>query len=116
MAISAKHVESQMRLSDVMGRITLRAESFLRKPSVILMPIFMALLFFSALYYVEQQVRLQKLNYRIIELKKQKKVLQEQQKTYALQLHQLKRLDRIEREIQQRGFVPVEKEQLRIVQ
>jgi len=81
-----------------------------------LMLTFVTLIFFSALYYVEQQVRLQQLNYQIIELKTQKKQLQEQQKTYELQLHQLKRLDRIEHTLHNRGFIPLEKEQLRIVQ
>ena len=75
-----------------------------------------ALTFIAALYYVEQQVRLRTLNYDIIELKKQRKQLIEQHKTLQLQLDQAKRLDTIEEEMIKRGFVPVEKDQIRIVQ
>jgi hypothetical protein len=80
------------------------------------MVIFIVLIFLSAFYYVEQQVRLQTLNYTIIELKKRKKELLKDQKTAQLELHQLKRLDRIEQNMRQRGFIPVEKEQIRVVQ
>jgi hypothetical protein len=86
------------------------------RKSIILMIIFIVFIFLSAFYYVEQQVRLQTLNYTIIELKKRKKELLKDQKTAQLKLHQLKRLDRIEQNMKQRGFVPVEKEQIRIVQ
>ena len=79
------------------------------------MLIFFALIFLLALYYVEQQVHLQTLNYKIIELKEQKKTLLGKYKTNQLQLHQLKRLDRIEQEMRKRGFVPVEENQIRIV-
>jgi len=80
------------------------------------MLLFMCLMFLSALYYVEQQIQLQQLNYQIIALKQQKKELIEQQKTYQLQLHQLTRLDQIEHVMRQQGFAPIGKEQLRIVQ
>lgn len=80
------------------------------------MMLLMCLMFLSALYYVEQQIQLQQLNYKIIALKQQKKEMTEQQKTYQLELHQLTRLDRIEQEMRERGFAPIAKEQLRIVQ
>ena len=86
------------------------------KKSSAFMLVFMGLTFLSALYYVEQQIQLQQLNYKIIELKQQRKELIEQQKTYQLQLHQLTRLDRIEQKMRNQGFIPVEKEQLRIIQ
>jgi hypothetical protein len=79
------------------------------------MVIFIVLIFLSAFYYVEQQVRLQTLNYTIIALKNRKKELLKEQKTAQLKLHQLKHLNRIEQTMRQRGFVPVEKAQIRIV-
>jgi response regulator of citrate/malate metabolism len=85
------------------------------KKSVLLLLTFSILIFLSALSYVEQQLRLQRLNYEIIELKKQKRLLVEQQKTSQLQLDQLRSLERIEREVKRQGFVPIGKEQLRIV-
>lgn len=78
--------------------------------------VFSALTFITALYYVEQQIRLRNLNYNIIELKKQRKQLIEQHKTLQLQFDQARRLDKIEEEMTKRGFVPVEKDQIRLVQ
>ncbi|PID57212.1 hypothetical protein CSB45_08260 [candidate division KSB3 bacterium] len=85
------------------------------KKSVLVMLLFSILIFATALYYVEQQVRLQTLNYDIIELKNHRKLLVEQQRSYQLQLDRLKNLERVERQAKMRGFVPIEKEQLRIV-
>ena len=57
--------------------------------------VFSALTFIVALYYVEQQVRLRTLNYEIIELKKQRKQLIEQQQS------RIARLKRIRDELKQ---------------
>lgn len=116
MATSTKSIDYRLKYPELNRSLHFRLKVFNLRKTVLLLLMFWALIFFSALYYVEQQVRLQTLNYKIIELKKQKKILLEQYKTYQLQLHQLKRLDRIEQEMQKRGFVPVEKEQIRIVQ
>jgi hypothetical protein len=75
-----------------------------------------ALTFISTLYYVEQQLRLRSLNYAIIDLKQRKQELIEQQKTLQLQLDQAKQLDKIEAEMQKRGFVPVQETQIRLIQ
>jgi len=88
---------------------------FKLKKSAILMFVISAFTFVAALYYVEQQVRLRNLNYEIIKIKGQKKLLIEQHKTLQLQLDQAKRLDKIEEEMTKRGFIPVEKDQIRIV-
>ena len=109
MAASTKSIEyPSIGFRFRVGRLNIRK-------SVVIMLVFITLIFLAALYYVELQVRLQKLNYQMIELKQQRKELLEKQKTYQLQLHQLSRLDRIEQHIKKRGFIPVEKEQLRIV-
>lgn len=86
------------------------------KPSVLLMFLCIALTFVTALYYVEQQLRLRNLNYDIIALKQQQKQLLEQQKTLQLQLDQAKRLEKIEDDMKRLGFVPVAESQIRIVQ
>ena len=115
MASSTKTFEPRTRIVGGFQSLSGRWKQIALKRSVLLLLIFSILIFLTALYYVEQQVRLQKLNYEIVELKKQKSLLAEQQKTYQLQLDQLKSLERIEREVKARGFVPIEKEQLRIV-
>ncbi len=116
MASSTKIIGSRIKYPELHRSLDFRVNVFNLKKSVVLMLVFWTLIFFSALYYVEQQVRLQTLNYKIIEVKKQKKILLGHYKTYQLQLHQLKRLDRIEREMQKQGFVPLEEEQIRIIQ
>lgn len=116
MASSTKSIGYRVKYPELYHALNFRLGVFTLRKSVVLMLIFWALIFFSALYYVEQQVRLQTLNYKIIELKQQKKVLLEQYKTNQLQLHQLKRLDRIEPAMRKQGFVPVEEEQIHIVQ
>ena len=115
MASSTKTIDPRTRFAGGVQSLSGRWRLAALRKSVLLMLVFSILIFVTALYYVEQQVRLQKLNYEIIELKKQKKLLVEQQKTSQLQLDQLKSLERIEREVKARGFVPLEKEQLRIV-
>lgn len=116
MASQTKSVDYRLKYPEIYQVVNFRVGSLKLQSSVVLLVVFWVLIFFSALYYVEQQVRLQNLNYKIIELKKQKKILLEQHKTHQLQLHQLKRLDRIEREMRKRGFMPVEEDQIRIVQ
>jgi uncharacterized protein YcbK (DUF882 family) len=106
---SLKYPMLNTPMSSRIGRLKLKA-------SVALMLVFSVLTFITALYYVRQQVRLRTLNYEIIELKKHKKELIEQQKTYQLQLDQLKRLDQIERDVRKKGFVPVDKDQIHVVQ
>ena len=115
MASSTKSIAYHIKYPELYRLLNIRLGLFNLKKSVVLMLVFWILIFFSALYYVEQQVQLQTLNYEIIELKEQKKMLLEQQKTYQLQLHQLKRLDRIESEMRKQGFVPIEEQQIHIV-
>jgi hypothetical protein len=116
MAFPTKSIDYRIKYPRLDQPIQWRLGVFSIKKSVILMLMFWVLIFLSAFYYVEQQVRLQTLNYTIIELKKQKNALIEQRKTYQLQLHQLKRLDVIEKDMEKEGFVPAEEEQIRIVQ
>ncbi len=116
MVSQTKSVDYRFKYSEPQRVIDLKTGVSDFRGSVVLMVVLWVLIFLSALYYVEQQVRLRNLNYNIIELKKQKKLLLEHHKTYQLQLHQLKRLDRIEQEMRKRGFVPVEEDQIRIVQ
>jgi hypothetical protein len=114
--MAAEVIQFQRKVQESSQGWGIRIGKFsLRKSSALLL-LFMCLMFLSALYYVEQQVQLQRLNYKIIALKQQKKELIEQQKTYQLQLHQLPRLDRVEQDVRAQGFAPIEKEQLRIVQ
>lgn len=115
MALQTKSLDYRLQYPEMNRLLRFRISDLHIRGSVILLVFFWLLFFLSALYYVEQQVRLQSLNYSIIELKKQHKVLLEQHKTYQLQLHQSKRLDRIEREMSKRGFVPVEEHQIRVV-
>ena len=115
MASSTKSIGYRIKYPGLERPLGFRFGVFNIRKSVFLMLLFSLLIFILALYHVEQQVRLQTLNYEIIELKKQKKTLLEQYKTYQLQLHKLKRLDRIEQEMRKQGFVPVEEEQIRIV-
>ena len=114
--MAAEIIDLKRKFSESSQGWSIRIGKFSLKKSSALMLLLMCLMFLSALYYVEQQIQLQQLNYKIIALKQQKKELIEQQKTYQLQLHQLTRLDRIEREAKERGFAPIAKEQLRIVQ
>jgi hypothetical protein len=118
MAIPTKSIDYRITYSDSELRhpLSFRVRVFKLKKSIVLIFLFSALTFVAALYYVEQQVRLRTLNYEIIELKKQQKSLVEHHKTLQLQLDQAKRLDKIEEEMARRGFVPVEREQIRIVQ
>ncbi len=115
MAGSTKTFDSRMRFAGDTQAQAGRWGQIALKKSVLLMLIFSIFIFLTALYYVDRQVRLQKLNYEIIELKRQKKLLVERQKTNQLQLDQSKNLERIEKDVKARGFVPIEKEQLRIV-
>lgn len=115
MASSTKIFDPRTKFVEGIQPMSGRWSQMALKKSILLMLTFSILIFLTALYYVGQQVRLQKLNYEIIELKNQKKLLVEQQKTSQLQLDQLKSLERIEQKIKGRGFVPVEKEQLRLV-
>lgn len=114
--MAAEIIDLQRKFSESSQGWSIRIGKFSLKKSSALMLLLMCLMFLSALYYVEQQIQLQQLNYKIIELKQQRKELIEQQKTYQLQLHQLTRLDRIEQKMRNQGFIPVEKEQLRIIQ
>ena len=115
MAAPTKSIDYRIKYPELHHPLRFRFGVFKLKKSAILMFVLSALTFIAALYYVEQQVRLRTLNYEIIELKKQKKLLIEQHKTLQLQLDQAKRLDKIEEEMTKRGFVPVEKAQIRIV-
>jgi hypothetical protein len=116
MAAPTKSIDYRTKSPEIHYPLRFRFGFFKFKKSTVLMFVFSALTFIAALYYVEQQVRLRTLNYEIIELKKQRKQLIEQHKTLQLQLDQAKRLDTIEEEMTKRGFVPVEKDQIRIVQ
>lgn len=115
MASSSKSLEMRLKFFRLDQPVTWRLRMFSIRKSVLLMLVFWGLIFLAALYYVEQQVQLQTLNYTIIELKQQRKALFEQYKTSQLQLHQLKRLESIEQELQKQGFVPIEEHQIRIV-
>ena len=116
MAAPTKSIDYRAKYPEIHHPLKFGLGLFKFKKSTILMFALSALTFIAALYYVEQQVRLRTLNYDIIELKKQRKQLIEQHKTLQLQLDQAKRLDTIEEEMTKRGFVPVEKDQIRIVQ
>ncbi len=115
MASQTKSLHYRVQSPQIERVLHFRLSDLRIRGAALLLVVFWVLIFLSALYYVEQQVRLQGLNYSIIELKKQHKSLLEQHKTYQLQLHQTKRLDRVEREMSKRGFVPVEEHQIRIV-
>jgi hypothetical protein len=115
MASPSKSLEMRLKSLRLDQPVAWRLRMFSIRKSVLLTLVFWVLIFFAAFYYVEQQVQLQTLNYKIIELKQQKKALLEQYKTYQVQLHQLKRLESIEQELQKQGFVPVEEHQIRIV-
>jgi hypothetical protein len=116
MAAPTKSIEYRVKYPELHHLLGFRFGVFKLKRTVVFMFVLSTLTFIAALYYVEQQVRLRTLNYKIIELKGQKKLLIEQHKTLQLQLDQSKRLDKIEEEMTRRGFVPVEKDQIRIVQ
>lgn len=115
MATSIKTVEARLKFFRLDQPVTCRLQRFSIRKSVMLMLLFWLLIFLAAFYYVEQQVQLHALNYAIIELKQQKKALNEQYETLQVQLHQLKRLESIEQELQKQGFAPVEERQIRIV-
>jgi len=85
------------------------------RKSALLLCVLSLCTFGGAFYYVEQQIRLRTMNYDIIALKQQKNILSEQHKTLRLQLDQAKRLDHIETNLMQRGFVPVAEENIRLV-
>ncbi len=116
MAVPTKSADFRLKYPELQPPLKFRFGVFKLKKSVVFMFVFSALTFIAALYYVEQQVRLRTLNYEIIELKNQKNSLIEHRKTLQLQLDQSKQLDKIEKEMRKRGFVPVEKDQIRIVQ
>ena len=115
MASSMKTLEMRLKFFRLDQPVTWRLRVFSIRKSGLFMLVFWVMIFLAAFYYVEQQVQLQTLNYTIIELKQQKKALSEQYKTYQIQLHQLKRLESIEQELQKQGFVPVEEHQIRVV-
>lgn len=115
MASSTRTFDSRTKFAEGIQMLIGRWKQMALKKTVLLLLTFSILIFLTALYYVEQQISLQKLNYEIVDLKKQKRLLVEQQKTYQLQLHQLKNLEQIEHDVKSRGFTPIEKEQLRIV-
>lgn len=115
MATPIKSLEYPVKYPDISQALKFRIGLVKPRTSVIVMVILLLLSFATALYYVNQQLQLQTLNYEIIELKQQKKTLLEQQRTYQLQLHQLTRLDRIEEEMKKQGFLPVAEEQIRVI-
>ncbi len=115
MATSIKSVETQLKFFRLEQPIVWRLRRFSMRKSIVLMLLCWILIFLAAFYYVEQQVQLHTLNYAIIELKQQKKALNEQYERFEVQLHQLKRLESIEQELQKQGFVPVEEHQIRLV-
>lgn len=115
MATSIKSFETRLKFFRLDQPVVWRLPRFSIRKSVMLMLLFWGLIFLSAFYYVEQQVQLHALNYAIIDLKQQKKALHEQYETLQVQLHQLKRLESIEQELQKQGFAPVEERQIRIV-
>lgn len=115
MATSIKSVETQLKIFRLEQPIVWRLRRFSMRKSIVLMLLCWILIFLAAFYYVEQQVQLHTLNYAIIELKQQKKALNEQYERFEVQLHQLKRLESIEQELQKQGFVPVEEHQIRLV-
>ena len=115
MAASIKNLEMRLKFFRLDQPVTWRFQRFSIRKSILLMLLFWVLIFLAAFYYVEQQVQLHALNYEIIELKQQKKALSEESETLQVQLHQLKRLESIEQELQKQGFAPVEERQIRIV-
>lgn len=115
MATSIKSAETQLKFFRLDQPVVWRLRRFSMRKSIMLMLLCWILIFLAAFYYVEQQVQLHTLNYAIIELKQQKKALNEQYERFQVQLHQLKRLESIEQELQKQGFVPVEEHQIRLV-
>jgi hypothetical protein len=67
------------------------------------------------LLYVEQQIRLNTLNYEIIALKEKKRKLEEEKKAYELELNSLKILTSIESKARQQGLVLPKKGQIQFV-
>lgn len=116
MATSIKPIDYRTKVPVLQPPLTFRSGAIFQvKRTVILMFLFIALTFVSALGYVDQQIRLRKLNYEIIALKQKKQQLVEDHKTLQLQLDQSKRLDKIEEEMRRRGFIPVEEQQIHLV-
>lgn len=115
MATPTRSLEYRLQAPELQYPLRLRLGIFKPRRTVVLMFVLSALTFITALYYVEQQIRLRTLNYEIIELKKQKSQLVEQHKSLQLQLDQSKRLDKIEAAMRKRGLMPVAEEQIRII-
>lgn len=115
MAAPTRSLAYRFKYSGIQNSLNMTVGTVPIRKSVIFTIVCIVLTFMGALYYVKQQVRLQSLNYEIIELKAQKKALNEQHKTFLLQLHQLKRLDSIEQDMRKAGFVPAEETQIRII-
>lgn len=67
------------------------------------------------LLYVEQQIRLNALNYEIITLKEKKKKLEEKKKAYELELNSLKILTIVEFKATQQGLVLPQKGQIQFM-
>jgi len=116
MAMPTKSLEYHFRYVDAPAAFRWRLGTMAARKTVILMSVFSILTFVGAFYYVQQQVRLRSLNYEIIELKRQKQALTEQSKTLQLRLDQAKQLDLIEKELRKQGFVPLQKDQIRIIE
>jgi len=65
--------------------------------------------------YVEQQNRLNTLNYEIIALREKKQKLEEEKKAYELELNSLKILTTIERKAAQQGLILPDQGQIQFV-
>lgn len=115
MATAVPRYQGRMNVQQDRAPLTFRLPFFQMKRTTLISFVFGMLTFAAALYYVEQHVQLRSLNYDIIALKEQRKALLEEQKTLQLRLDQFQRLDLIEAEMLDRGFVPVAEGQIRIV-
>ena len=115
MAIPTRSATYRLKYPDLESAMGFSGRAFQLKKVTWLMLIFWAGIFLLAFFYVEQQIRLQSMNYKIIEFKQQRKQLLEQQKTYQLQLDQAKRLDQVEVNLRKQGFEPVTEGQVRLV-
>lgn len=69
----------------------------------------------ALLLYVEQQIRLNTLNYEIIALKEKKQKLEEEKKAYEVELNSLKILTTIESKARQQGLVLPKKGQIQFI-